>query len=539
VGRYDARLAAVAGEERASAMSMQCPSCAVAIAPEMGSDGSTFTCPRSWCAIELELRDGSVRACSLLLRNHFSLCILPFSLPETDRGTAVSKIRASPRWTERIFQLDSRDDADRTEYFLPYVRRFLFPSLFEATTNGNESAARQSQPEMTSRRFRFDLARLGGKRRGLAVTLRYEDPESSLPFEFPLLIQTAELLLFSHNVGFLVLRLRSTERKATYLDQMNAIRHFRMVAPLSREFELPELQVGDEVSTVPKLVASILAELDPPEAERAVAGREALLSPAGLPVRAIYDDRMMSYTFSCIDKWSVAAGETACVSLIHRAAVVSLDRNLDRPAGAEEADNAWLRARLLGYSKDGGSLVVFNTNRYQERVLGGYWETYYFDVFLLAALQRVALLTLFERLSDIRGLTSRSRESDRRLSQVRLDLLRFKNQAWFSQITNRERGLELYRRWRDVLETQQLMDEVTSQAKELDDHLGRRARERVEWLMRLAGFLLGALSLVIGLDRLFPDEPWVTPVRLVLVAALVIGLVVAAFMALRRRSEAS
>jgi hypothetical protein len=481
--------------------------------------------------------DGTVRALSLRLRNHFSLCILPFSLPENDSGGAARSIRASARWTEQVFSLDSPTDADRTEYFLPYVRRFLFPSLFEPPHVAARDAGSESTWQTTSRRFRFDLTSLGGLPDGLAVSLRYQDPESSVGFDFPLLIETAELLLFSHHVGFLVLRIRSTDRDTTYLDQMNATSNFRMVAPLAREFLLPELRVGDSVSSVPKLLSSLLTELAATEPDRDGTRREAT-PPGGLPVRAIYDDRMMTYTFSCIDKESVGAGQTACLGLIRRAAVVPGDRNLGQPSGTEDADDAWLKLRSIGFSKEGGSLVVFNTDHYQEHVLGRYWETYYFDIFLLATLQRVALLTLFERLSDIRGLTTRSRDSARRLRNVRLSLLRFKNQVWFSQITNRERGLELYRRWRDVLETQQLVDEVTSQARELDDHLGRRARERVEWLMRLAGFLLAALSLVVGLDTLFPDEPWVPMVRLALVAALVISIAVAAFAALRHGSEA-
>src|SRR5690606_37482427 len=98
----------------------------------------------------------------------------------------------------------------------------------------------------------------------------------------------------------------------------------------------------------------------------------------------------------------------------------------------------WMRHRWEGYSKDGGELIVFNTDRFHERFIGHYHGTYYFDIFLVAVLQRVTLLSLFERLSDINTLTGSSQESRRKLQRVRYDLLRFKNQCWFSQITNRE-----------------------------------------------------------------------------------------------------
>ena len=98
------------------------------------------------------------------------------------------------------------------------------------------------------------------------------------------------------------------------------------------------------------------------------------------------------------------------------------------PARSASA-TATRRARWEGFSKDGGSLVVFNTDAYHERYAGVYQGTYYFDVFLLAALQRVTLLTLFERLADIQALTRGGGASRRRLRRVRRDLLLFKNQC--------------------------------------------------------------------------------------------------------------
>src|SRR5262249_58027427 len=125
---------------------------------------------------------------------------------------------------------------------------------------------------------------------------------------------------------------------------------------------------------------------------------------------------------------------------------------------AEQDSRQWQRYRWQGYSKDGGSLVVFNTDRFHERFIGVYNATYYFDIFLLATFQRVNLLALFERLSDIEGLTSAKSSSHRLLRRVRLDLLLFKNQCWFSQITNREKGLVLWKTWQKVFETRQLLN---------------------------------------------------------------------------------
>src|SRR5213079_841635 len=174
-----------------------------------------------------------------------------------------------------------------------------------------------------------------------------------------------------------------------------------------------------------------------------------LATGAPLPVKPTYDDRMMVYAFSCVDREIVLADARRCQSLLERYAVVNLDlKETSRPPGEPDVDGAdWLQSRWQSFTKDGGLLVVFNTDRYHARFLGVYHGTYYFDVFLLAALQRVTLLALFDRFADIQQLITGSAASLKLLRRVRRDLLLFKNQCWFSQITNRERGLVLWKRW--------------------------------------------------------------------------------------------
>ena len=368
------------------------------------------------------------------------------------------------------------------------------------------------------------MARLGGGPKGLDLTLRSYDERKKVRYVHALRLVKAELILFSYRVGFLVLGVECLDPGATYFDQMNVVASLRTIAPLYRGYEMPELESGAVRFDVPRLLACLLAEFG---GAPAPSGLETVPAGAPLRVKPVYDDRTMVYTFSCLDRDTCLADATRCQLLLHRTSVVNFDKEASRLPERDRMEKdpaAWLRPRWQGFSKDGGSLVVFNTDAYHERYAGVYHNTYYFDVFLLAALQRVTLLTLFERLSDIQALTRGGVASRRLLRRVRRDLLLFKNQCWFSQITNRERGLVLWKKWQKTLETRTLFKEVNEQSAELDAYMQTRYRERMERVVRLGGFLAVAIPFVWGLDNFFEKAEWWRVLRWVVLALLLLGL---------------
>src|SRR5262249_52426581 len=155
------------------------------------------------------------------------------------------------RWKERLFSLDDPDDVDRTEYFLPYIRRFLFPSLFAnkpaEKTDGGEGETEQNTRKQTCWHFTFDLAKLGAVNgeKGLPLTLRGKHLPKNMNIEHRLVLESIDLIVFSYRVAFLIFRFRGTEPGVTYFDQMEALNYLRTIAPLYRDFEMPELVTGE------------------------------------------------------------------------------------------------------------------------------------------------------------------------------------------------------------------------------------------------------------------------------------------------------
>jgi hypothetical protein len=149
----------------------------------------------------------------------------------------------------------------------------------------------------------------------------------------------------------------------------------------------------------------------------------------------------------------------------------------------------------------------------------------------------VTLLALFDRFSDIRRLITGSGASRELLRRVRRDLLLFKNQCWFSQITNRERGLVLWKKWQKVFETRTLLKEVNEQSEELNAYLQARHRERMEWLVRIGSFLAAAVPIIFGLDQVLGQQGWVSSLRWWLFAALAVGAALFAYLVVFRQPE--
>jgi hypothetical protein len=486
-------------------------------------------CARATCGVALSWDTGRPAVATFRLHDHYSLCVLPFAFDEARRGEAVDRLAASPRWTERVFSLADADDVDRTEYFLPYIRRFLFPTLFESRRP--EGAAKR-----TCWRYDFDLDQLGETGPdGLPLTLRgrlgpIEDATAAL------LLEHVELIVFSYRVGFLVLRVRCTDAGATYFDQMEVLAQLRAFVPPYREFTLPVLEAGAARFRMSQLLPFFLAEFGG-EPVRALA---VIPADAPLPVKPTYDDRLMVYAFSCLDQGTALDDIEHNERLLCQHAVVNFDRKAMQTAvGAKRPRDvaAWARARWQAFTKDGGLLVVFNTDRFHGTFLGGYHASYYFDIFVLAALQRVTLLTLFEQLSDIRALITGDAASRQLLRRVRRDLLLFKNQCTFSQITNRERGLVLWKKWQTVFETRTLVREVNQQSEELDAYLQGRYRERMDWLVRLGGLLGTALPALWGLEMVLGKEAWVQTLRWVLIGVLLLGAAALAWFVLFHRTD--
>ena len=511
-----------------------CPVCGHELSEQPTSDSQGFICSNRFCQVELNWNSkGSLIPTSFQLHEDFTYLLLPFTFEVTSENNPYEQVRQSERWISLRYSLDDQDDRDRTEYFMPYLRRYLFPELFEEETSSTSSSRVPQKPpaeEPSCQRYVLDLKQLDStyipseSAKGIPCSVDCHDTRNHRQRTVPFLLKEVSLILFNYRVGFLKLQLQTDAEYRTLFDQADVAAFLRFIVPIYKEFQLPTISMPTRDCQVPHLVQWLLQEFGSSPQLHKVWPDE-MSESQDWPVKLVYDDRMLIYSYSCLKQTSLLKSNSQTVQLIRRTSPVSPESEPDAfwHSVKNEHSDYWLKHRWEGFSKDGGSLIAFDSNAYHRDYLGIYHGTYYFDIFLLAALQRVTLLSLFERMADINKLTKSGKEGRNTLRRLRYDLLLFKNQCWFSQITNRERGLELWQQWQETFETKTLLGEVNEQSEELDNFLSSRNREFMEQLFRIVGFLTVAIPAVFGLDVLFKDQSWAGTLKWILFLLLISG----------------
>lgn len=117
-------------------------------------------------------------------------------------------------------------------------------------------------------------------------------------------------------------------------------------------------------------------------------------------------------------------------------------------------------------------------------------------IYIFVLHQRQALLRFSERLYFY------DREDNKKeIRQLRVFLLKFITQSWFSQITEDNLGMHLYNQWSETLETEKLLEEMYSQTTALDE-FNRNSITNIIEKVSFIGLPIVALSTIFGMNLL-------------------------------------
>jgi hypothetical protein len=113
-------------------------------------------------------------------------------------------------------------------------------------------------------------------------------------------------------------------------------------------------------------------------------------------------------------------------------------------------------------------------------------ESDYFHLYMFVLFQKVRLSLMFEELVRRETNLARNLNEARRLWE---GFMQFQNQYWFTEVTRRPQGMELYRRYQEGVGVLPLYEEIKDEVRELRDHYERKFERSIQTLLNFLTFV--------------------------------------------------
>jgi hypothetical protein len=463
------------------------------------------------------------------LAQHFVLLVYPFRYaPDmVHRSGRVRRLRdLRDRWVHWWTRLD--DEAlvcalDDTYFFLPYVRSLLFPE----TDNLPSGDARQQVP--SARHWSGmpcdDLARQVPTDAVLRLTLR---PDHLKPwrhlrlrfergedrFEAATTVDWVDVLLFPQCIGFLVLRIHMQEEAPSVSRLNEFLGHVRLVHPPRVDWTLAAWEWTQDGRSIRfqnrDLVDFLLQGLTMAETPRLRPNLSDFLEALARSPEARYTDTpdgqvygqvFHLYVYACLDRTNPGVEEAPASGLwtspserilYELATVTPTDIPDYWPHPGYVAHLRQKHVIRLWANWQGMALhdnVVFLGLWRSPFTIGGLphnVENDYFHLYLFALFQKVRLSMMFGELVRREApLGQRLREA-RRLWDA---FMEFQNHYWFTEVTRKPQGVEIYHRFQEGLGAVPLYEELQTEVRELRDHYERKFERQISSLLNFLTFV--------------------------------------------------
>jgi hypothetical protein len=491
------------------------------------------------------------------LLNHFSVLIYPFlhrlTAGRRDDGLEALAERWEPWWA-RLTDAEAAEALDGSGFFLPYVQGLLFPetACLRGEPPGPGYAHWVARVRRWAERGTGAFARRLPAGSVLRLTCRPDLRAALREFTVPRRradgadragrLDWVDAVLYPSGVGFLLLRARlgGDSPRLGQLIELNAA--LRLVLPPTLSWDLPRLRFRHAVRDMSMrdlidLLTSGLAE-----------GRDGPGSGyADTEAGRAYGERCHVFSYACIhlseaERAALPAGPFADGTdrlLYEYATSTGLGESVRNPVwvpAPEQAERVGRENRLAMWRCWRGmalkeSCVFLGTEDlgFNRRALAHNAEHDYLPLYLYTLYQKYRLLKFAD------GLMREVAQAEGHLRGARALLRRFvafRNRFWFSDVTRRPLGGDLYRLLQQALEAPRLYDMVTASVKEAkeyyEDRWDRRVRVVVTAAGLVGGLVGGQLAAICGAvpSNLAGSFPAWAALLLAVAAAASVGLVV-------------
>lgn len=418
----------------------------------------------------LDMKEGRVMV------NHFTYFVYIFSL-KREREMLQWLLEGERGWRIRLYNSRKAMDAELADYYLPYVRRILYPSVlwkrekfscFFSSGTGEQANVLYELPckDFVNRTYK-----------GIKIGISFNNGERFIQGE----IYDIVLRLFKRGVGFLVFKTRIAGERPFVESLLELNSCFRILNCEEGRHHFPNIKIylpGQRAFTsVRELIVFLTGGFASGEVDDLPGGR------------------MLVYSYCCLSEESWEEGEQ---ELFQRYKHV-WQKNFYVPAAeriyTEETNYTPWKYSMYGFTMEGGVVLSCEKDIFNRDILPFYYGNYFFDLYLLSLYQRIRLMRFSRRLAETEILKS----SKVMVARLREDILDFFNQYIFNQVSKYSIGNEIWRKWQNVLEIESMFDQVHQELAEMDDYLKSVRQERMDRAVAYATFLLIPVSVITGI----------------------------------------
>lgn len=386
--------------------------------------------------------------------------IYPFVVEEKKYYSFINSIITQDKvWTIKLHE--QKNDNDLYNFFLPYMKRFLFPTLvwnnadIKDYKNMNIYKRSLVTSKMTCVTFDYNLSNI---KTGSVKGRHY----GTIDFD----ISKIKLICFAPGICFLDIKAEIDEEEdlIDFKKVLDFNFNFRNLTPRAIENLFDKKSIRgkkiDKIENISIFIKSVISGFETHD------------------IQKVYYDKMFTYSYVCVDSWDKQSDFEKLKNDFYKFQYV-----LDSKSTAvfnEECDklddNTYSRWQysIFGFSRESGVVFVSDKEKYNITKMPYNFENAYLYMLLLGLYQRMSLINFSQDLM----------KNDKTMAkELKKEFTRFTHLSWFSQVTNSEHGMDIWRKWQKAFGLQELYDEVHKEYVEYYDFVNVTSQDRINVLL--------------------------------------------------------